>query len=186
MDVKTILQHAEEGMKKAIDPAHIEFAKIRTGRASTSLLDSIRVDYYGQMVPLSQISSISTPDATMIVVQPWEKNMIGPIDRAIQAANLGLNPNNDGTVLRLPIPPLTEERRKDLAKMAKKIAEESKVGVRTARRDSMEMLKKAEKDEHLSEDIRKGGEADVQKLTDKYIAEVDKALAEKEHDILTV
>jgi ribosome recycling factor len=186
MDVKEILHSAEEGMRKAIDHCHIELAKIRTGRASTNLLDSVRVDYYGSPVPLSQVSSISTPDATVIVVQPWEKNMIGPIDRAIQAANLGLNPTNDGSIIRLPIPPLTEERRRDLVKMAKKVSEESKVGVRNARRDAMDLLKHAEKDEHMSEDARKGAEADVQKLTDKYIAEVDHIVGEKEKDIMTV
>jgi ribosome recycling factor len=186
MEVKEILHFAEDGMKKAIDHCHIELAKIRTGRASTSLLDSVRVDYYGSPVPLSQVASISTPDATVIVVQPWEKNMIGPIDRAIQAANLGLNPTNDGTLIRLPIPPLTEERRRDLVKMVKKVAEESKVGVRNARRDAMDMLKHAEKDEHMSEDLRKGAESDVQKLTDKYIGEVDHIVGEKEKDIMTV
>jgi ribosome recycling factor len=186
MEVKQILATAEEGMKKAIDHLRIELGKIRTGRANPAVLDSVRVDYYGSQVPLSQVASVTAPDATMIVVQPWERTMIGPIDRAIQAANLGLNPTNDGTVIRLPIPPLTEERRRDLAKGARKIAEESKVGVRNARRDAMEHLKHAEKDEHMSEDMRKGGEEDVQKLTDRYIAEVDKIYAEKEKDILSV
>lgn len=186
MDVKQILSDAESEMKKAIDHCHIEFAKVRTGRASTSLLDSVRVDYYGQMVPLSQVATVTTPDATMLLVQPWEKNMVAPIDRAIQAANLGLNPSNDGAVIRLPIPPLNEERRKELAKVAKKVAEDSKIGVRNARRDAMEALKKAEKEEHMSEDMRKGGEADVQKLTDRYVAEVERLLAEKEKDILSV
>ncbi|MBL7986615.1 MAG: ribosome recycling factor [Chlorobi bacterium] len=186
MDVTLILLEAEEGMKKAIDHCKIDFAKIRTGRATPSLLDSVRVDYYGSMVPISQVANVTTPDATMIVVQPWEKNMIGPIDRAIQAANIGLNPANDGVVLRLPIPPLTEERRREIAKMAKKVAEDSKIGVRNARRDAMEALKKAEKEEHMSEDARKGGEADTQKLTDRYIAEIEKLFAEKEKDILSV
>lgn len=186
MDTKQILSHAEQEMKKAVDHCLIEFAKIRTGRASTNLLDSVRVDYYGQMVPLSQVASVTTPDATMILVQPWEKNLVPVIDRAIKAANLGLNPNNDGTVIRLPIPPLNEERRKELAKVARKAAEDSKVGVRNARREAMEALKHAEKDEHMSEDIRKAGEADVQKVTDRYITEIDKHLAEKEKDIMSV
>lgn len=173
-------------MKKAIDHCHIELGKIRTGRASTSLLDSIRIDYYGSMVPLSQVASVTTPDATVIVVQPWEKPLINTIDRAIQAANLGLNPSNDGSVIRLPIPPLTEERRRELVKVAKKVAEESKVGIRNARRDAMDMLKKAEKDEHLSEDMRKTGEADIQKLTDRFISEVDRIVADKEKDIMSV
>jgi ribosome recycling factor len=186
MEIKEILTSTEDDMRKAIEHCMIEFAKIRTGRASSSLLDSVRVDYYGQMVPISQVASVSTPDATVIVVSPWEKNMIGAIDKAIQAANLGMNPTNDGVIIRLPIPPLTEERRKELAKVAKKVAEESKVGVRNARRDAMEMLKHAEKEEGMSEDTRKGGEAEVQKLTDRYIAEIEKHLADKEKDITTV
>jgi ribosome recycling factor len=186
MEIKEILGTTEASMRKAIDHCSIEFAKLRTGRASVSLLDSIRVEYYGQQVPLSQVASVTTPDATQILVQPWEKNLIGPIEKSIQVANLGLNPTNDGTMIRLPIPPLTEERRRELAKMAKKIAEDSKVGVRNARRDAMEMLKKAEKDEHMSEDARKAGEADVQKLTDRYIAEIDKHYSDKEKDILSV
>jgi len=186
MDVNTILHNAEDDMKRACDHCHIEFAKIRTGRASTSLLDSVRVEYYGQQVPISQVASISTPDATMIMVQPWEKNMVGPIDRAIQQANLGMNPNNDGVVIRLPIPALNEERRRDLVKVAKKVAEESRVGVRNVRRDAIEVLRKAEKDEHMSEDARKGGEGAIQKLTDRFIAEIDKALHDKEQDIMSV
>jgi ribosome recycling factor len=186
MEVNQILKAAEDEMRKAIDHCHIEFAKIRTGRASTNLLDAIRVDYYGQMVPLSQVASVSTPDATMILVQPWEKKLVPVIDKAIQAANLGLNPASDGSIIRLPIPPLNEERRRELAKVAKKVAEDSRIGVRNARRDAMDALKKAEKDEHMSEDMRKGGEADVQKLTDRYIEEVDRILAEKEKDILAV
>jgi len=186
MELKQILSDAEEVMRKAIDHCHIELAKIRTGRASTSLLDGVRVDYYGQMVPLSQVATVTTPDASMILVQPWEKKLVPAIDRAIQMANLGLTPSSDGNVLRLPIPPLNEERRKELVKVAKKVAEESRVGVRNARRDAMDALKHAEKEENMSEDMRKTGEADVQKLTDKYIAEVEKVLAEKESDILTV
>lgn len=186
MDVKEILNHAEEQMHKAVEHCHMELAKLRTGRASANLLDSVRVEYYGNMSRLADVATVSTPDATMIVVQPWEKNLVGPIDRAIQAANLGLNPTNDGIVIRVPIPSLTEERRKDLVKMAKKYAEDSRVGVRNARREAMEALKRAEKEISLSEDSRKSAEADVQKLTDRYIAEVDKVLVEKEKDILTV
>ncbi len=186
MEVKEILASAEEEMKKAIDHCHIEFGRIRTGRASTSLLDSVRVDYYGQMVPLSQVATVTTPDATMILVQPWEKKLVQAIDRAIQAANLGMNPTSDGNVIRLPVPPLTEERRKEMVKMARKVGEDSKIGVRNARRDAMDLLKKAEKDQQMGEDMRKGGEADVQKLTDRYIEEVDRILADKEKDIMAV
>lgn len=186
MEIKEILTEAETSMRKAIDHCSIEFAKLRTGRASVNLLDSIRVDYYGQQVPLSQVASMSTPDATQIIVQPWEKNLLGPIEKAIKAANLGLNPTNDGVLIRLPIPPLTEERRRELAKVARKIAEDSRVGVRNSRRDAIEALRKSEKDEHMSEDARKAGEIDVQKLTDRYIAEIEKHLADKEKDILSV
>lgn len=186
MEIKDVLKEAEDGMKRAVDHCRIELTKTRTGRASASMLDSIHVDYYGTPTPLSQVASVSTPDATMILVQPWEKTMVGPIERAIMAANIGLNPNNDGTVIRLPVPPLTEERRREIAKHAKHILEESKVGIRNARRDAMERLKKAEKEEHLSEDLRRGAEDEVQKLTDKYSAEADHLFEVKEKEIMTV
>ena len=186
METKEILNTAKESMERAIEHAQIEMTKIRTGRATTSMLDSVQVDYYGTMTPLAQVATLSTPDATVVVVQPWEKTMLGPIERAIQAANLGLNPSSDGSVIRLPIPPLTEERRREIAKHAKQVAEESKVGVRNARREAMEKLKKAEKEEHLSEDLRRSGEEEVQKLTDKFIEEVEKVYAAKEKDIMTV
>lgn len=186
MAINDILKAAEEAMSKAVDHARIELARIRTGRASASMLDSVHVDYYGSPTPLSQVANVSTPDASMIMVQPWEKALVGPIERAILAANLGLTPNNDGTVIRLSVPPLTEERRRDIAKQAKHIVEESKVGVRNARRDAIERLKKAEKEENLSEDLRRGGEDDVQKLTDKYTAEIDRLFEVKEKEIMTV
>ncbi len=186
MEVSTILGEAEVGMKKAIDHARIELNKIRTGRASTSMLDSVVVDYYGTPTPLAQVASVATPDATVVTVQPWEKALLEPIERAINMANLGLTPNNDGTMIRLPIPPLTEERRKEIAKQAKSVAEESKIGVRNARREAMEALKKAEKEEHLSEDLRRDGEIDVQDLTDRYVKLIDEVFAAKEKDILTV
>lgn len=186
MDVKTIYSKAEADMKKAVEHCMIEFGKIRTGRASTSLLDSVRVDYYGQQTPISGVATISTPDASSIIVQPWERNMLGPIEKAILAANLGLTPTNDGTIIRIAIPALNEERRRELVKIAKRLAEESKVGVRTARHDAIKHLKQAEKEEHLSEDLRKDGEEMIQKLTDRYVAEVDKHLADKEKDVMTV
>ena len=186
MEVSQILKEAEEGMSKAIEHAIIEFNKLRTGRASTSMLDSVQVDYYGTPTPLSQVAGVATPDATVITVQPWEKGMLEPIERAINAANLGLTPNNDGTMIRLPIPPLTEERRREIAKLAKAIAEESKVGVRNARREAMDSLKRAERDEHLSEDLRRDGEIDVQSLTDRFIARIEEIYAAKEKDIMTV
>lgn len=186
MEINDVLNSSEEAMMKAVDHARIDLSKIRTGRASTGMLDSVMVDYYGAPTPLSQVANISTPDASMILVQPWEKTMVGPVERAIMAANLGLTPNNDGSVIRLSVPPLTEERRREIAKQAKHIVEESRVGVRNARRDAMERLKKAEKEAHLSEDLRRGAEDSVQKLTDKYIAEIDHLFEAKEKEIMTV
>ncbi len=186
MEVSQILKKAEEGMKKAIEHAQIEMNKIRTGRATTSIVDSVMVDYYGTMTPLAQVASVATPDATVVTIQPWEKPLLEAIERAINAANLGLTPNNDGTMIRLPIPPLTEERRREIAKLAKAVTEESKVGVRNARRDAMDDLKKAEKEDHLSEDLRRDGENDVQALTDRYIKMIDNIFDAKEKEIMTV
>lgn len=186
MEVSQILNTAEEGMKKAIEHAQIEMNKIRTGRASTNIVDSVMVDYYGTMTPLAQVANVATPDATVVTVQPWEKNLLEAIERAINAANLGLTPNNDGNTIRLPIPPLTEERRREIAKQAKAVNEESKVGVRTARREAMDELKKAEKEDHLSEDLRRDGEADVQALTDRYVKMIDEIFEAKEKEIMTV
>ncbi len=183
---KQILHDAEARMKKAVEIVRDEFARIRTGKATTALLDGIRVDYYGTMTPLKQIANISTPDAHTISVQPWEKAMLGPIEKAVQNANLGLNPVNDGNILRVPIPPLNEERRKELVKLVKKFAEEGKIAVRNVRRDAIEHLKKAEKDEHLSEDERKREEQEAQKLTDKHIKDIDGLVAQKEKEIMEV
>lgn len=146
----------------------------------------IRIDYYGQSLPIAQTSSISTPDAHLITVQPWDKTIIREIEKAILAANVGLTPANDGTVIRLPVPPLTEERRKELVKVAKKFTEDGRITIRNIRRDSNEHLKKAEKDEHVSEDERKHGETEVQKLTDKYIKQLDDILTGKEKEIMEV
>lgn len=183
---KQILHDAEGRMKKAVEIVRDEFARIRTGKATTALLDGVRVDYYGTSTPLKQVSNISTPDAHSISVTPWEKSMLGPIEKAIQNANLGLNPVNDGNVLRVPIPPLNEERRKELVKLVKKFAEEGKIAVRNVRRDAIEHLKKAEKDQHLSEDDRKREEQEAQKLTDKHIKEIDGLVALKEKEIMEV
>ena len=183
---KQILHDAEARMKKAVEIVRDEFARIRTGKATTALLDGIRVDYYGTMTPLKQIANVSTPDAHTISVQSWEKAMLGPIEKAIQNANLGLNPVNDGNILRVPIPPLNEERRKELVKLVKKFAEEGKIAVRNVRRDAIEHLKKAEKDEHLSEDERKREEQEAQKLTDKHIKDIDGLVAQKEKEIMEV
>lgn len=184
--VKDILKNAEDRMKKAVEVVREEFVKVRTGKATTALLDGIKVDYYGSIVPLNQVANISTPDVHTISVQPWEKNMLGVIDKAILNANLGLNPVNDGNILRVPIPPLNEERRKELVKLVRKFGEDGKIAVRNVRRDAIEHLKKSEKLEHFSEDERKRGEQESQKLTDKYTKEIDNLLALKEKEIMEV
>jgi len=183
---KQILIDADGRMKKAVEVVRDELARIRTGKATTALLDGVKVDYYGTMTPLKQVANISTPDAHTISVQAWEKSMLGPIEKAIQNANLGLNPVNDGNVLRVPIPPLNEERRRDLVKLVKKFAEDGKIAVRNVRRDAIEHLKKAEKNEHLSEDDRKREEQEAQKMTDRHIKEIDGLVAQKEKEIMEV
>lgn len=184
--VKKILQDAEQRMNKAVEVVREEFVKIRTGKATTVLLDSIKVDYYGTMTPLKQISNVSTPDAHTISVQPWEKTMVQPIEKAILNANLGLNPATDGTMIRVPIPPLNEERRRELVKLVKKFAEDGKIAIRNVRRDAIEHLKKTEKQEHISEDERKRAEQDAQKLTDKHVKDIDALVSMKEKEIMEV
>lgn len=184
--VKDILKNAEDRMKKAVEVVREEFVKVRTGKATTALLDGIKVDYYGSIVPLNQVANISTPDVHTISVQPWEKNLLSVIDKAILNANLGLNPVNDGNILRVPIPPLNEERRRVLVKLVRKFGEDGKIAVRNVRRDAIEHLKKSEKLEHFSEDERKRGEQESQKLTDKYTKEIDSLLALKEKEIMEV
>ncbi|WP_413671103.1 ribosome recycling factor [Mucilaginibacter sp. Mucisp86] len=183
--IKKQVNDAKALMEKAIDHADSELNKIRAGKASPSLLDDIRVDYYGTQTPLSQIGSVNTPDARTIVVQPWEKSLLNPIEKAIKEANLGVNPQNDGIIIRINVPPLTEERRRDLVKKAKAEAETGKVAVRNIRKDANEKIKKL-KSEGVSEDEIKTGEAEVQKLTDAYIAKVDQLSEAKEKDIMTV
>ncbi|OYV84610.1 MAG: ribosome recycling factor, partial [Ignavibacteriae bacterium 37-53-5] len=183
---KEIVKNAEDRMKKAVEVVRDELTKVRTGKATTALLDGIKVDYYGTMVPLHQVANISTPDVHTVTVQPWEKNMLAAIDKAILNANLGLNPVNDGTILRVPIPALNEERRRELVKLVKKFGEDGKIAVRNVRRDAIEHLKKSEKAEHFSEDERKRGEQESQKLTDKYIKDIDTLLAMKEKEIMEV
>lgn len=176
----------EERMKKAVEALKNEFNGVRTGRASPTLLDKIRVDYYGQKTPLSQVATVSVPEARLIVIQPWDRSLIGEIEKAIQKSELALNPSNDGKVIRIAIPPLTEERRKELAKMAKSMAEQSRVSIRNIRRDGLEDLKKQLSAGGVAEDSIKKEEEELQKLTDSYIAHVGKALEEKEKEILEV
>jgi ribosome recycling factor len=184
-EVQMYLEDAEDKMKKAVSHLEDELSRVRAGKATPTLLDGITVDYYGASTPLSQVANINTPDARTIAVQPWEKSMIEPIEKAILAANIGLNPMNNGELIRLNIPPLTEERRRDLVKQVKNFGEHTKVSIRNARRDANETLKHLKK-EGLAEDLEKDAELKVQELTDKYIAKVDKVLEVKEKDIMTV
>lgn len=183
--VKMQLEEAKELMNKAVDHVENELTKIRAGKATPQMLDGIHVDYYGSSTPLAQVANVNTPDARTIVVQPWEKNMIPVIEKAISDANLGINPQNDGIVIRLSVPALTEERRKDLVKKVKAEGEAGKVAVRNIRKDTNEKIKKLQK-EGVSEDEVKVGEAEVQKLTDSYILKIDKHIEVKEKDIMTV
>ncbi len=176
----------EEKMKKAIIALREEYNGLRTGRASPSLLDKIRVDYYGQKTPLSQVATVSVPEARLIVVQPWDRSLIGEIEKSLQKSEMALNPSNDGKVIRIAIPPLTEERRKELAKLAKQMAEQSRVSVRNIRRDGLEDLKKQVAAGGVAEDLVKKEEDELQKLTDAFIAQIGKILEEKEKEILEV
>lgn len=184
-DIKSIQRHAEEQMQKAIDHLEVELIKIRAGKANPQMVDAITVDYYGSQMPLNQVSNVSVMDARTLSIQPWEKNMLQPIERAIIAANIGINPQNDGNIIRLFLPPLTEERRKELVKKCHGEGEHSKVAIRNMRRDAIEHIKKLQKN-GLSEDASKDAEANVQAVTDKYIAAVDKHLATKEKEIMAV
>jgi len=186
MVVKKIHTDTEERMKKAVEAIRKELASIRTGKATTSLLDGIRVDYYGTMTPLSQVANISVPDVRLLVIQPWEKKLIPEIVKAIQKSDLGLNPQSDPNVIRLPIPTLTEERRKDLVKLVKKVAEEGKVAVRNIRRDSNDDLKKAEKDKEISEDESRKAQQRVQEITDEHIETIEEMLKKKEQEIMEI
>ena len=182
----TVKASCEEKMKKAIGALRDEFNGLRTGRASPALLDKVRVDYYGQKTPLSQVATVSVPEARLIVVQPWDRALIGEIEKGLQKSELALNPSNDGKVIRIAIPPLTEERRKELAKMAKQMAEQSRVSVRNIRRDGLEDLKKQLAAGGVAEDGIKKEEEELQKLTDSYIGQIAKVLEEKEKEILEV
>ncbi|MBC8173755.1 MAG: ribosome recycling factor [Chitinophagales bacterium] len=180
-----LLSSTEEQMQKAIKHLEVELSHVRAGRANVSMVEVIRVDYYGALSPLHQVANVSTPDARTISIQPWEKKMLGEIEKAILAANIGLTPVNNGEIIRLILPPLTEERRRDLVKQIKHMGENTKVTIRTARKDANLELKKLLKD-GLPEDDEKDNETIIQKMTDKYIAEVDKHLSIKEQEIMTV
>jgi ribosome recycling factor len=186
MELKKIYTETEERMKKGIEAIKKEFATIRTGKATTSLLDGIKVDYYGTLTPLAQVANLAVPDPRLIVIHPWEKKLIPEIVKAIQKSDLGLNPQSDATVIRLPIPTLTEERRKDLVKLVKKLSEDAKVALRNIRRDSNESLKKAEKEKTISEDDSRKGHDHVQKITEEHIEKIEDLLSKKEQEIMEI
>ncbi|MDB4512007.1 ribosome recycling factor [Arenicella sp.] len=184
--IDDILQDAEQRMQKSIESMRSEMAKIRTGRASPALIDHLSVDYYGVATPISQVANINVQDARTLAVQPWEKNMVPVVEKAIISANLGLNPVTAGDLIRIPMPPLTEERRKEMVKVAAAEGENGKVAIRNIRRDANSDFKDLLKDKEISEDDDKRAHDRVQEITDKYVAEIDKIVAEKEAEILTV
>lgn len=182
----TIKENADERMQKAIEALEHNFASVRTGRANAMVLDRIKVDYYGTPTPVNQMAAVKTPDAHLLVIEPWDKGMLRAIEQAILASDLGVTPSNDGNCIRLPFPQLTEERRKELAKQCKAYAEEARVAVRNVRRDANSDIAKTIKEESLPEDEQKRCEGGIQKMTDKYIAAIDEAYKKKEAELLTV
>lgn len=176
----------EQKMAKALEVLENEFASVRAGRANPAILDGVRVDYYGAQSPISQLASVSVPEARMLVIQPWDASVLNEIEKAIQAADLGINPNNDGKVIRLSFPPLTEERRKELVKDIHKMGENSKVAVRNVRRDALDAFKAQKKKSEITEDDLKGIEEDIQKFTDNYIKKIDAMLDNKEKELLEI
>lgn len=181
-----LIKDASSRMDKTIEALRSELSKVRTGKATTTLLDGVKVDYYGNMTPISQVGNITVLDPHTLSITPWDKSMVQPIDRAILEANLGFNPISDGTNLKIPIPVLTEERRKDFVKLTKKFGEDSKIAIRNVRRDANDHLKKEEKDKKMSEDELKHSEDEVQKLTDHHIKLIDEILKHKEKEIMEV
>jgi ribosome recycling factor len=186
MVLEELFNKTEEHMKKSLEMLTQELGGIRTGKASPALLDSLRVNYYGSMVPVKQIANVAVPDPRLITIQPWDRGLIQEIEKAIRTSELGLNPQNDGGVIRLPIPPLTEERRKDLVKVVKRIGEDSKVAIRNVRRDANDRIKKLEKEHDLSEDDMRHKQDAIQKLTDSFVHKIDEAVTAKEKEILEI
>ena len=184
--IDEVLSEARTAMYKAVKSLTREMAKVRTGRASVSLLDDIKVDYYGVPTPLSQVATLSVPEARLITVQPWEKNLIPDIEKAIFKADLGLTPSSDGQLIRLPVPALTEERRREMVKIIKRMSEDAKISVRNARRDANETLKMLEKEKEITEDDLKRSEKDVQQLTDEFVGTIDAVVQGKEKEVMEV
>ena len=185
-DVDEIMMQVEERMEKAIGALGDNFASVRTGRANAMVLDRIKVDYYGVPTPINQMAGVKTPEAHLLVVEPWDKSMLRAIEHAILESDLGVTPNNDGSVIRLPFPALTEERRRELVKQCKAFAEDARVAVRNARRDANTAIEKAQKNDNLPEDEAKRAEAEVQKMTDKFVAEVDAIFKKKEAEVMEI
>jgi ribosome recycling factor len=186
MAIAEIKKTAEEKMKKSLESLKNDLTKVRTGRAHVGLLDHIQVDYYGSMLPINQVANVNLVDARTISVQPWEKKMVTVVEKAIRESDLNLNPNTQGDMIRVPMPALTEQRRKELAKVVKGEGEDAKVAVRNLRRDANEALKKMVKDKEISEDDERRAQDDVQKLTDRHVAEIDKMIAAKETELMSV
>ncbi|MGN0302067.1 MAG: ribosome recycling factor [Anaerotardibacter sp.] len=184
--VDEVLLKAEERMQNAMEQLSYNFSGVRTGRASAMVLDRVKVDYYGALTPVNQLAGIKTPDAHLLVIEPWDKSCLGAIEQAILKSDIGVTPNNDGSVIRLPFPALTEERRKELAKQCKGFAEESRVAIRAARRDANAAVEKLVKNENLPEDDERRAEAEIQKMTDKFIAQVDEAFKAKEAEVMSI
>lgn len=185
-EIKRIIEEAQQYMEKAMQRLDRELLRVRTGKASPVLVEDIVVDYYGTPTPMAQVANISVADARTLIIQPWEKNMLQAIEKAIQKANIGINPQNDGTIVRLSLPVQTEERRKELVRSAYAAGELARVGIRSARRDAIEQLKKMEKEDALSEDAFKDSEKEVQDLTDKFVGRVEVLLKAKEEDIMKI
>jgi ribosome recycling factor len=184
--ISDVKKSAEQKMQRSVDALKVDLAKVRTGRAHTGLLDHVQVDYYGTMMPINQVANVTLADPRTIGVQPWEKKMVPVVEKAIRNSDLGLNPSTSGDLIRVPMPPLTEERRKELIKVVHREAEAAKVAIRNVRRDANEHLKKMLKDKECSEDDERHAQVDVQKLTDRYVAEIDKLLQAKEADLMAV
>jgi ribosome recycling factor len=181
-----VLKNARSAMEKAIEAQKKDLARVRTGRATTSLLDELRIDYYGTPTPLNQVGTLAVPEPRLITIQPWEKKLIPDIEKAILKSDLGLNPASDGSLIRIAIPPLTEERRKDMVKMVRRMCEDTRVSIRNVRRDANEALKKLEKEKVISEDDLKRGEKEIQELTDLFVKKTDEAVALKEAEVMEI
>lgn len=183
---KDVIAKSRAGMEKSIDALKKDFAKVRTGRASAALLDDVRIDYYGTPTPLNQVGTLAVPEPRLITIQPWEKKLIPEIEKAILKSDLGLNPASDGVLVRIVIPALTEERRKEMVKLVRKMGEETKIAIRNIRRDGNEQLKKLEKNKEISEDELKRGEKEIQDLTDQFVRKTDEVVAGKEKEVMEI